>query len=100
MLLRVSPDALASGAARLGDDGPLLRGLVALLTKGRRDVAGAVGQHRRLAAALERFMADESAVLGTLADSAELLSHGLAAAARAYRDAEDAAITVFGGQHG
>ena len=45
-------------------------------------------------------MDGQQAALTTLADAAELLTQGLAAAARAYRDTETTAAAVLGGPHG
>lgn len=100
MLLRVSPDELDAGAVRLSGDGSLLRGLAARLGAGRGDTSAAAGGQGRLAAALTGFMDGQQAALTTLADAAELLTQGLAAAARAYRDTESTAAAVLGGSHG
>ena len=100
MLLRVSPDDLAAGAVRLSGDGSLLRGLAALLGASRADTSAAAGGQGRLAAALTGFLDGQQAALTTLADAAELLTQGLASAARAYQDAETTTAVVLGGPHG
>ncbi len=99
MLLRVAPDDLSAGASSLSGDGPHLRGLAALIGASRSDTSAAAGGQGRLAAALDGFLDGQQAALATLAETAELLTQGLAFAARQYRETELNAGLQLGGSH-
>ncbi len=100
MLLHVAPDDLSVGAVRLSGDGSHLRGLTTLLAASRSDTSAAAGGQGRLAAALNEFLGGQEVALTTLAEAAELLTQGLASAARQYREAElTTGLLLGGGRH-